>query len=77
MENIAVCAIIPNMAKQSMKSRKTRSFDYPQETEGSRIAASARRETNQLSPAEKEKLRELGMKIAFGHGPKQKVGAGH
>jgi hypothetical protein len=65
------------MAQRTMKTRKSRSFDYPAETEGSRIAASARQETNQLSRAEKEKLRELGMKIAFGHGPKQKVGAGH
>jgi hypothetical protein len=60
-----------------MKAPKKLAFDYPEETEGSRIAAKARRETNQLSRAEKDRLRELGMKIAFGHGPKQKVGAGH
>jgi hypothetical protein len=60
-----------------MKARKKPSFDYPQDTEGSRIAASARAETNQLSRAEKDRLRELGLKIAFGHAPKQKVGAGH
>jgi hypothetical protein len=60
------------MVKENMKSRKARSFDYPKQTEGSRIAASAREETNQLSLAEKAKLRELGMKLAFGHGPKQK-----
>jgi hypothetical protein len=48
-----------------MRARKTQSFDYPAETEGSRIAASARKETNQLARAEKEKLRQLGMKIAF------------
>jgi hypothetical protein len=60
-----------------MKARKKRSFDYPQDTEGTRIAASARNQTNQLSRAEKDRLRELGLKIAFGHGPKQKMGAGH
>jgi hypothetical protein len=60
-----------------MKNRKKESFDYPSQTDGSQIAASARQQTNQLSRSEKDKLRELGMKIAFGHGPKQKVGAGH
>jgi hypothetical protein len=60
-----------------MKGPKKLVFDYPEETEGSRLAAKARQETNGLSRAEKERLRELGMKIAFGHGPKQKVGSGH
>jgi hypothetical protein len=60
-----------------MGTKRKLTFDYPVETEGSRIAAKLRAECNNLSSEEREKLLELGMKLAYGQRPKQKVGAGH
>jgi hypothetical protein len=60
-----------------MKTKPKRTYDYPEDTEGTRLAAQARAECNQLSREEKRRLLELGMKLAYGLSPKQKVGAGH
>lgn len=56
---------------------KVRNFDYPAETAGSKIAARARAETNNLSDSEREELINFGMNIVNGGNDKPEVGAGH
>jgi len=64
-----------------MKSRKSSagrpSKHYPLETNGSRIAAEARRETNKLSREERRKLFAEAMVTVYGERSPKAVGAGH
>jgi hypothetical protein len=58
-----------------MKTKPVLTYDYPDETEGSRLAAQARAACNKLSRDEKRRLQELGIKLAYGGNAKAKVGA--
>lgn len=60
-----------------MKRKKKLTFDYPEETEGTRLAAQARAECNSLSREERAKLLEGALKVIYGGSPKQKVGSRH
>ena len=64
-----------------MKSRKSSagrpSKHYPLETNGSRIAAEARRETNRLSREERRKLFAEAMVAIYGEHPIKAVGTRH
>ena len=58
--------------------RKKRTFDYPEVTEGSKLAADARSSANRLSDAKREELFKLGMQQIYGGGSvKKAVRSGH
>ncbi len=63
-----------NPMKKRVPNQKVRNFDYPEETEGSRIAAENRKKANSLNQADRENLFEEGMRIIYGGSqPKQTV----
>ncbi len=56
--------------------RKRKKLDYPEETNGTRWAAEARRLTSKMTPAERaEHFRQAMVKI-YGSQPKETTGAG-
>ena len=57
------------------KTVKTRNYDYPAETEGSRLAAENRKKMNAKSPEELEELYELAQRLMHGDPAKSKVGS--
>ena len=62
----------------SSTSPRKRTFEYPDETQGSKTAELARRGTNGLCDAQREALFEAGMRIIYGgKAPKPVVRAGH
>lgn len=63
-------------AKSASKAHASqRNFDYPTETEGSRIARQLRSEANGLTESEREELFKQGMQVIYGgSGNKEKVG---
>ena len=57
---------------------KKRTFDYPEVTEGSKLAALARKSANSLSDAKREELLKFGMRLIYGGDtPKKTVRARH
>jgi hypothetical protein len=65
-----------------MKKRKpqikTRNFDYPDQTEGSKLAANLRQKANSLTENQRGEYFERGMQIIYGGpGTKEKVRSGH
>ena len=77
----------PSMAER--KSRKAslrrghskssaRNFTYPDQTDGSRLAAQLREETSKLNAKQRGELFQRGMKIIYGGvAAKEKSGTGH
>src|SRR5207245_11022363 len=77
----------PNMAER--KTSKTsprkgrsksppRNFEYPDQTEGSRLAAQLREETSKLNAKQRAELFQRGMQIIYGgSAAKEKSGTGH
>ena len=57
--------------------RKRRKLDYPDETEGSRIAAKARKMASKLTPEERRELFRRAMVRIYGGEPKETTLAGH
>ena len=63
--------------KARSKSR-ARNFAYPDQTDGSRLAAQLRKETSKLNAKQRGELFQRGMKIIYGGvAAKEKSGAGH
>ena len=59
------------------KAAKRKKLDYPDETNGTRWAAEARRLASKMSPAERaEHFRQAMLKI-YGRQPKETTGSGH
>lgn len=58
-------------------SRKRRKLDYPEETEGSRLAAKIRKLASKLTPEEEAEYFRRGMAKIYGSQPKEITGAGH
>lgn len=56
---------------------KRRKLDYPEETEGSRLAAKIRKLASKLTPEEEAELFRRGMARIYGSQPKEITGAGH
>ncbi len=56
------------MKKKSNKviSMKTRNFEYPKETRGSKIARKVRTQANGLSDAKRQELFNAGMRMIYG-----------
>lgn len=61
--------------KQSASKRKK--LDYPEETEGSRIAAKIRKLASKLTPEEEAEYIRRGMAKIYGAQPKEISGTGH
>ena len=57
--------------------RKRRKLDYPEETEGSRLAAKVRKLASKLTPEEEAEYFRRGMAKIYGGQPKEITGAGH
>ncbi len=58
-------------------ARKRKKLDYPTETEGSRIAAKARRMAGNLTPEQRRELFRRAMVRIYGGQPKAATVAGH
>lgn len=58
-------------------ARKRKRLDYPEETEGSRIAAKARKMVSKLTPEERRELFRRAMVRIYGGQPKATTLAGH
>jgi hypothetical protein len=56
---------------------KRKKLDYPQETEGSRLAAKVRKLASKLTPEEEAEHLRRGMAKIYGSQPKEISGAGH
>jgi hypothetical protein len=57
---------------------KSRNFDYPDQTEGSQLAANVRKEANGLTENQRSEFFKRGMQIIDGGpGAKEKVPSGH
>ena len=55
-----------------------KNYQYPDNTNGSEIAAKTRKEGNRWSESKRAELFEKGMQIIYGgNGPKAKVHSGH
>ncbi len=52
-------------------------LDYPDETEGSRIAARVRRDASRLTSEQRRELFKRAMVRVYGGQPKEATGAGH
>ena len=61
--------------RQSVNKRKK--LDYPDETEGSRLAAKVRKLASKLAPEEEAEHFRRGMAKIYGGQPKEISGAGH
>jgi len=58
-------------------ARKRKKLDYPEETNGTRWAAAARRLASKLSPEEEAEHFRRAMAKVYGRQPKEITGAGH
>ena len=58
-------------------TRKRKKLDYPEETEGSRLAAKARKLASKLSPEQRRELFRRAMVRIYGGQPKETTLAGH
>lgn len=56
---------------------KRKKLDYPEETEGSRLAAKVRKLASKLTPEEEAEHFRRGMAKIYGRQPKEITGAGH
>ena len=56
---------------------KVKKSGYPEETEGSRLAAKARKLAGKLTPEEEEDFFRQGMAKIYGRQPKEVTGTGH
>ena len=52
--------------KKSKPLPKARNFEYPTETQGSKLAAQIRQEANKLTETERRQLFERGVHIIYG-----------
>jgi hypothetical protein len=66
---------LPQFMRRSANKRKK--LDYPEETEGSRLAAKVRKLASKLTPEEEAEHFRRGMAKAYGDQPKEIPGAGH
>ena len=58
-------------------ANKRRKLDYPEVTEGSRLASKIRKLASALTPEEEAECFRRGMARIYGSQPKQVTGAGH
>ncbi len=58
-------------------ARKKKKLDYPEVTEGSRLAAKVRKLASKLTPEEEAENFRRGMAKIYGGQPKEISGAGH
>ena len=58
-------------------ARKRKKLDYPQETEGSRLAAKIRKLASKLTPEEEAEYFRRGMARIYGAQSKEIAGTGH
>jgi hypothetical protein len=56
---------------------KRKKLDYPEETEGSGLAAKVRKLASKLTPEEEAENFRRGMAKIYGRQPKEITGAGH
>ena len=77
VDNLAVRGQFGANVKRRKSSQARPSKTYPLQTNGSRIAAEARRETNKLSREERRKLFAEAMVTIYGGRPPKTAGAGH
>ncbi len=59
------------------QSRKQKKLDYPENSEGSRLAAKLRKLASKLTPEEEAEYFRRGMAKIYGHQPKEITLAGH
>ncbi len=59
------------------KAARRKRLDYPEETEGSRLAAKIRKLASKLTPEEEAEHFRRGMAKIYGGQPKESTGAGH
>jgi hypothetical protein len=50
---------------------KKKKLDYPEETEGSRLAAQIRQRANKMTSAQREECLKKAMQIYYGRQPKE------
>ena len=58
-------------------SHKRKKLSYPEETEGSRLAAKIRKLAGKMTPEQEADYFRRGMAKIYGHQPKEVSGAGH
>ena len=58
-------------------SNKPKKPDYPEQTEGSRLAAKVRKLASKLTPEEEADHLQRGLAKIYGGQPKEITGAGH
>jgi len=64
--------------KKCDSQTKARNFEYPDQTEGSQLAANVRKEANGLTENQRSEFFKRGMQIiSGGSGTKEKVRSGH
>ena len=68
-------AYIGSVMRQSANKRKK--LDYPEQTEGSRLAAKIRKLASKLTPEEEAEYFRRGLAEIYGDKPKETTGAGH
>jgi hypothetical protein len=63
------------MKKGNLPAATRRNFDYPTETNGSRLAQRVRAQANRISETDRAALFKQGMQVIYGgSGTKEKVG---
>ena len=65
------------MKKPAHRVRKKKPLDYPEETNGTRWAAEARKQTSKMTREQRAELFRRGMVRIYGGQPKEATGAGH
>jgi hypothetical protein len=63
--------------KQRKSSSRKKPLDYPEETEGSRMAAEIRKRANKLTREQRRELFRRGMVMIYGGEPKEATRPGH
>ena len=66
-----------SMKKQAHPSKGKKPLDYPEETNGTRWAAEARKQTSKMTRVQRAELFRRGMVRIHGGQPKEATGAGH
>ena len=62
-----------NMNKPALASGKPRNYEYPDDTKGTRIAKSIRKETSDFTDDKRSDLFKEGMRVIYGGADNEKV----
>lgn len=65
------------LAMKTARHAKKKVLDYPEQTDGTRWAAVARKRTSKMTREQRAEIFRRGMVRIYGGQPKEAIGAGH